>query len=243
VAAHLEPEILLVDEVLAVGDAEFKKKCLGKMGEVAGEGRTVLFVSHNMGAIQRLCRTVFLLDRGCIIKSGVSQEVTQEYLQMNTAPSLIWARTDSDDSDAYLERIYLCNDKGEIITVVTTGIALQIVMEFTLRRIPYNLQVSVGLVNENGEQVFGSSPQDSGAYPPNKPGKYRSVVYFPEGLLMPRTYMVRAVLWTPELGALDSKDKIKFTAIETASLGNSTPGGRLGMIALRCKWEFQTLKQ
>ncbi len=66
VAAHLEPEILLVDEVLAVGDAAFQKKCLGKMGEVAGEGRTVLFVSHNMGAVINLCHTSLLLDHGVV---------------------------------------------------------------------------------------------------------------------------------------------------------------------------------
>src|SRR4030066_2370712 len=64
VAAHLEPEILLVDEVLAVGDVEFQKKCLGKMGDVAKEGRTVLFVSHNMGAVKQLCNQGFLLDNG-----------------------------------------------------------------------------------------------------------------------------------------------------------------------------------
>ncbi len=73
VAAHLEPEILLVDEVLAVGDAAFQKKCLGKMGDVASEGRTVLFVSHNMGAIGRLCPTAILLRDGRIASSGFSE--------------------------------------------------------------------------------------------------------------------------------------------------------------------------
>ncbi len=80
VAAHLDPEILVVDEVLAVGDAEFQKKCLGKMGDVAGEGRTVLFVSHNMAAIQQLCKNAFLLQNGKIIGSGLSEEVVNQYL-------------------------------------------------------------------------------------------------------------------------------------------------------------------
>ena len=70
VAAHLEPEILLVDEVLAVGDAAFQKKCLGKMDDVAGEGRTVLFVSHNLSAVQRLCRSAVLLSRGEVGRTG-----------------------------------------------------------------------------------------------------------------------------------------------------------------------------
>ncbi len=84
VAAHLDPEILVVDEVLAVGDAEFQKKCLGKMGDVAGEGRTVLFVSHNMGAIQQLCKFAFLLRNGRIVKRGESIDVVNHYLASYT---------------------------------------------------------------------------------------------------------------------------------------------------------------
>ena len=84
VAAHLEPEILLVDEVLAVGDAEFQKKCLGKMGEVSkGEGRTVLFVSHNMVAIKSLCSTGLYLQNGTLRKNGSINDVIQSYLNNN----------------------------------------------------------------------------------------------------------------------------------------------------------------
>jgi len=81
VAAHLEPEILLVDEVLAVGDAAFQKKCLGKMSEVAHEGRTVVFVSHNIAAVQSLCETACLMDAGQISKYGPAREVARDYLQ------------------------------------------------------------------------------------------------------------------------------------------------------------------
>jgi len=81
VAAHLEPEILLVDEVLAVGDAAFQKKCLGKMGQVAGEGRTVLFVSHNMAAVQHLCRRVVRLDKGAVRDIGDPESVITLYLE------------------------------------------------------------------------------------------------------------------------------------------------------------------
>jgi len=80
VAAHLDPEILIVDEVLAVGDAEFQKKCLGKMGDVAGEGRTVLFVSHNMVAIQNLCHQTILLGQGKVVRIGKSELVVSNYL-------------------------------------------------------------------------------------------------------------------------------------------------------------------
>ncbi len=87
VAAHLEPEILLVDEVLAVGDAEFQKKCLGKMGDVAREGRTILFVSHNMAAIGRLCSHAMLIDKGTLRQTGGSAEVIHDYLVSHASQS------------------------------------------------------------------------------------------------------------------------------------------------------------
>ncbi len=92
VAAHLEPEILLVDEVLAVGDAEFQKKCLGKMGDVAKHGRTILFVSHNMDAVLNLCPSTFVLQNGQIAYSGMSEEALQFYLRANSGEKLLAVR-------------------------------------------------------------------------------------------------------------------------------------------------------
>ena len=83
VAAHLDPEILIVDEVLAVGDAEFQKKCLGKMGDVAGQGRTVLFVSHNLTAISTLCSRTILLNNGGLLKDGDSGKIIEDYIRLN----------------------------------------------------------------------------------------------------------------------------------------------------------------
>jgi lipopolysaccharide transport system ATP-binding protein len=85
VAAHLEPEVLVVDEVLAVGDAAFQKKCLGKMGDVAQQGRTVLFVSHNMNAVQRLCPRAILLERGRLLADGPSEEIITRYWSSGVA--------------------------------------------------------------------------------------------------------------------------------------------------------------
>lgn len=87
VAAHLEPEILVIDEVLAVGDAEFQKKCLGKMREVSRGGRTVFFVSHNLGAVQALCETGILLDKGRLVANGVVGETITKYLKSESLSS------------------------------------------------------------------------------------------------------------------------------------------------------------
>ena len=96
VAAHLEPDILIVDEVLAVGDIEFQKKCLGRMGDVASEGRTVLFVSHNMGAISTLCSRAVLLDAGRVVASGPTSDVVGEYITrgLDVSGSVLWSDPD-----------------------------------------------------------------------------------------------------------------------------------------------------
>ena len=95
VAAHLEPEILIVDEVLAVGDVEFQKKCLGKMGSVANQGRTVLFVSHNMGAVRTLCQRAILLDHGKFLLDDTPANVISHYLSMGSGPG------DAPDGEIY----------------------------------------------------------------------------------------------------------------------------------------------
>ncbi len=124
VAAHLEPEILIVDEVLAVGDAEFQKKCLGKMQDVAGHGRTVLFVSHNMGAIEYLCTRAILLDHGRIAESGSAAEVVQKYLAFTTglARVLLGDRKDRRGSGGIrINSIEVLNEGGQPVRHVAAG--------------------------------------------------------------------------------------------------------------------------
>jgi len=94
VAAHLDPEIMIVDEVLAVGDIEFQKKCLGKMGDIAGEGRTILFVSHNMAAIETLCKDVYLFESGKLVETGPSKKVINRYLESNQTYGLVKKQSD-----------------------------------------------------------------------------------------------------------------------------------------------------
>src|SRR5256885_11298955 len=98
VAAHLEPEVLIVDEVLAVGDADFQKKCINKMHDVAGEGRTVLFVSHNLAIVQALCTRAVHLDAGRCVRDGPTQSVVDDYLSSleHAASADLLERTDRD---------------------------------------------------------------------------------------------------------------------------------------------------
>jgi lipopolysaccharide transport system ATP-binding protein len=239
VAAHLEPEILLVDEVLAVGDAAFQQKCLGKMGDVAKQGRTVLFVSHNMAAIQRLCSKVILLEKGRISTVGDPASVTDVYLNQGIGISSVWERDAEPSSGAYLERICLIDHSGQAIGYISTATPLAVSIDFSLSSRYHSLQLSVGLLDYTGEQIFGSAPQDASIAPPSEPGSYHAIFYLPLEILLAKTYGIKVVLWEPGGGVLDSIDGIRFIVQEAASLSNSTPSGRAGLLALRCNWKLE----
>jgi lipopolysaccharide transport system ATP-binding protein len=122
VAAHLDPEILVVDEVLAVGDAEFQKKCLGKMGDVAKEGRTVLFVSHNMAAVENLCRRGLVLNNGQLQFAGTQTEAISCYLQSSISSGRLEERTDRKGSGVLrVTDIQLLDREGNFLDTLTSG--------------------------------------------------------------------------------------------------------------------------
>jgi len=159
VAAHLEPEILVVDEVLAVGDAAFQKKCLGKMGEVAKHGRTVLFVSHNMAAVQALCQRAVMLERGRVLEQGPAHQIVQRYLRdMNTSKTTaLQDRHDREgDGSARLTSIRIEPAPGE--QLIRTGSRLQIMVEYRSdRAIMFpNFSATVYDMNNNGIYLFDS---------------------------------------------------------------------------------------
>ena len=134
VAAHLEPEILMVDEVLAVGDAEFQKKCLGKMGDVAKEGRTVLFVSHGMAPIKKLCQRCILLDRASIVLSGDVNEVVDHYLNSGLVRSNAAAIfPDKPANPISLRQATLQNEEGEPTIAFNVGEQIFLQIDYVVR--------------------------------------------------------------------------------------------------------------
>jgi lipopolysaccharide transport system ATP-binding protein len=154
VAAHLDPEILLVDEVLAVGDAAFQKKCLGKMGEVAGEGRTVLFVSHNMAAIQGLCSRGILLDSGQVVFEGDVSKAVYEYLAIIREIASLKARWGNDSGAVVrLSRFDIINEQGELSNSVICGSRVIFVMDLEPREKAEHVVISIGIDNFQGVRV------------------------------------------------------------------------------------------
>ena len=181
VAAHLEPEILLVDEVLAVGDAAFQKKCLGKMGDVAKQGRTVLFVSHNMNAVQSLCPRTTWLHEGRLLAQGDSAEIVPRYLReaVSTQAEQQWddPQTAPGNDEVRLHSLRLVKDEGALNNFVTLENDFQLEIQFWNQKENAPLHLTLGLFNQEDVNVFWTTTMDE----PRWHGKG-----FPRGLFRSR---------------------------------------------------------
>lgn len=148
VAAHLEPEILVVDEVLAVGDAQFQKKCLGKMENVAQEGRTVLFVSHNMAAISALCKICILLKDGKLVTMNSTAHTTEVYTEMITSFARIPIVERADDnalSKCYISEVWIENQNGKVTDILYSGESMEICIRYKSSKADPKLKLGVGI--------------------------------------------------------------------------------------------------
>ncbi|WP_018611019.1 ABC transporter ATP-binding protein [Segetibacter koreensis] len=154
VAAYLESEILIVDEVLAVGDVEFQKKCLAKMGEVRqGQGRTVLFVSHNMAAIQKLCNTGIFLHNGQIALDGDIDKIIGKYLEAGSSVThsvYEIPKPDTPDIAGFAYRLKIEDTNGNLINEIPVGKTWQVRVEFTLNKPVKHFIIALGIVNSAG---------------------------------------------------------------------------------------------
>jgi len=154
VAAHLEPEILIVDEVLAVGDAEFQKKCLGKMKDVAGQGRTVLFVSHNISSIRQLCQKGLLLNNGTVELAGSAEDVIRHYFNSGNdtlgKPSLNQYRTGSiDNVPVYVSDIFI-SSSDNFFPTLSMGIEPEIKIRINVREDILRASITISFFNAEG---------------------------------------------------------------------------------------------
>ncbi len=196
VAAHLDPEILIVDEVLAVGDASFQKKCLGKMEEAGREGRTVLFVSHNMPALRSICGRAIWLSDGCVHRRGPSGEVVDAYLRQSLpAGSLadIAAVIDALPPDPVFRLAGLeIRQNGRPCAVVLNGQPTEVEIRYRVFDKARGLRVYFDLRDDEGNiliRTFHDDGDDEAAAA--EPGDYRSTATIPADLLAPRVYELR----------------------------------------------------
>ncbi len=192
VAAHLEPEILLVDEVLAVGDSAFQRKCLGKIGDVAKEGRTVLFVSHNMGAVQNLCGVAHLLDQGRILASGNVGDVISRYLQVasDSKPNALCSRTDRQGSGKLTFVDFSILGTVQTNNTVVCGAPASFVIRYQGTPPLRNVHISMAFYAPIGEGVLYLSNDLVGKWFDTLPSNGAFVCRFEKFPLLPGIYSV-----------------------------------------------------
>ena len=217
VAAHLEPEILLVDEVLAVGDAQFQKKCLGKMGDVAREGRTILFVSHNMGAVITLCERSILLDAGKLQEQGDSKDVVKIYQNMShkMVDENIVHYSKNSTLPVYIQKAAILNDKGEPVRYFHLNDRVYLNIDYVVAQ---NVRQSfiIIVIARNGINIFQSHDTDlSPEYLElREAGKYHATIPLPKRLLTAGEYSlsIRAAVGPfGQFGIDDHSDALKFS--------------------------------
>jgi lipopolysaccharide transport system ATP-binding protein len=235
IAAHLEPEILLVDEVLAVGDVEFQKKCLGKMKEVSKQGRTVLFVSHNMQAIQSLCKNTILLKNGEINDFGPTDKVVNKYLNtgLGNMTMKTWNNMKNAPGNQFIriksaKIIDFSNNKNSLFTVKTP---LQIEFEFW-NLAPAKINLSLVLWSIAGECIFNVGSDSKSL----EKGLYKSICKIPADLLNDNAYSIHLFFVKDmSIGIYNHENILSFEVQDVEREGNWY-GKWIG--AVRPKLEF-----
>lgn len=245
VAAHLEPEIFFIDEVLAVGDVAFQEKCLGKIGEIVHEGRTVLFVSHNMGSIRSLCTRVLWLNAGSVARFGPTEEVVEAYLTRQATREGEFhpeaGSTGSREIDpVHLTRVTLRNQGGELMaSFANNGVA---VLEIEYQVLQSTAQTRVGfhLHAQDGSVVFTSTDTDpDGRGTSRPPGHYASRCQLPLNLLNGGRYTI-SVFAERRLGLeplFSFMNALSFTVHVISGVGSISGENRLGALLLVCPWD------
>jgi lipopolysaccharide transport system ATP-binding protein len=255
VAAHLEPEILVIDEVLAVGDAEFQKKCLSRMSHVSQEGRTIVFVSHNLGAINRICSRASVIFDGEMVFSGSSEGGVSFYLN-----SIKKSNLDGCDGQGENGQIYFPEDIGKPAQIImialhqkdgeTTQIfkyneQITLLLDLVIREIrnDYYVLFSVKDIHEN--IIFVSSDEDINISELNSvgTGEYQYKIVVPANLMKPGIYSLTvSVTQKNRIGnAIDRHNSVlSFTIVDNESFRAANDGYRkVAIVAPEIKWKLQ----
>ncbi len=248
VAAHLEPKILVVDEVLAVGDAEFQRKCLGKMSDVAQEGRTVLFVSHNMSAILRLTEETILLDKGELILRDSTSKVVDYYMSagFSQVGERVWDVDEVPTHAAPFRPIALrvCNCNQRVVDTVRSTEPVTVAVEYHLDSPITGLRVGIYLLTMQGEFVFTSFDTDDSEqyeqYGMRPAGRYISRCTIPADFLNEGRYVLGMNASTFRVKRyFHDEHALAFSVEGVGAPGMQWPEPRLGPVRPRLEWEIE----
>ena len=247
VAAHLEPEILVVDEVLAVGDAEFQRKCLGKMSDVAQEGRTVLFVSHNMSAVLRLTEESIVLDQGKMVMRAPTPEAVDRYLNMglNKEGERNWLGERVKAGTPFVPiALRVLNHGEKVVNTVNASEGFLIEIEYEIKNSISGLRVGIYLMTTRGEIVFTSFDTDDPLlfekHTERTPGRYSSRCRIPPNLMNEGRYVLGVNASSYNIQRFFQDDNaLTFTVDATAAPGMHWPEQRLGPVRPNLDWRIE----
>jgi lipopolysaccharide transport system ATP-binding protein len=248
VAAHLETEILIVDEVLAVGDIQFQKKCLEKMGNVTKEGRTVLFVSHNMQAVSVLCQSAILLENGTIAAQGPSLQVVEQYLSSGGSQvpaEALWSFKEAPGaSPAKLRSVSVLNDKNEVSSDLWMNKPITLKAQlWILCRTEELVHVSFHLYNKRGSLLFaaGNFHDASWRDTQHKPGLYSCSCTIPENLLNEGKHYVNVYLSQGSSCILELPEIVSFNVHDPGDSRFGWTGTWSGLIRPILPWRGERI--
>lgn len=237
VAAHLEPEILMMDEVLAVGDATFQQKCLDKMHAIRQEGRTILFVSHDMAAITRLCKRVVLLEGGRIASDGLPHEVINHYLSSSWRTGALreWTREEAPGNEvAKLRRVRVRSKEGNTTAAVDIRAPVGIEVTYDVLNEGHVLVPVVALYNEEGTELFSTHDTNpESRRTPRARGPYISTVWIPGNLLAEGSFIAHVSLMSHHPSTVlhvHERNVVAFQIIDSHA-GDSARGDYIGSMS------------
>lgn len=228
VAAHLEPDILIVDEVLAVGDLAFQRKCLGRMGQAAEEGRTVLFVSHNLAAIKSLCTRALLLQDGKLVADGPVEDTVTKYLDatwpVSSDGSIPEREAPLGSGQALVRKVRVTNDFGEHVDRVYLGQPFRITATYDVHERLEDVVIEIGVSTPDGVRIVTALSTDNGRAPMKlEPGMQAITVEFNVTLLPHPQYVVDVAMHQLSGLTIDWVERAaQFSALNVAERGTDT---------------------
>jgi lipopolysaccharide transport system ATP-binding protein len=253
VAAHIEPEVLVVDEVLAVGDAEFQKKAMGKMESVSKQGRTILFVSHNMSSISTLCDRAILLENGSIKEDGDASEVIKYYLDTRSSnnSNFVWQDLDKAPGNDImrLHSARIVSSSGKIISDIDIKDDLKIEINYWNLKDGTKMWVGVHVFNTMDVHVFASSNLHSNSIIPdelwNSPqpkGLYRTECTIPGRLLNEGVYFINIAIGNNVLNVIAHEERVlEFNIVDTISQFQKAGKAHGGIIRPQLGWKTEAI--
>lgn len=231
VAAHLESEILVVDEVLAVGDSQFQSKCLGKMQDVSREqGRTILFVSHNMAAISKLCNKGILLNSGRVMENSDIDKIVDSYITTCFHSEFYELKNTNANKDVYFEKIFLSRDKMQPVNTFSFSDDVHCIFDLNGKKLHEDSTVTFIIRDKNLNPIFSEHHIISDY-------KGRLVAVIPQKILLPGRYYLQSMIHVPNVKFLDNNEEYISFSIEETGSKNAMYNVDLGFVNIPIIWE------